>query len=147
MASQWPRVVDRLVQLLPTLSGWEDVVVYDGPPTRDPPPLNYATVGYSEMGEGGNYSTAQDSDGFQIDENGTIITELTFFSGSQVVSDARALMFTALDSVDAAVRADRRLGVLSQEGTSSFNVSVTPVWDGQGSAVRAQFSLIYYTVT
>lgn len=44
MAAQWPLVVAKLLELLPTLDGWDQVRVLDGP-VRGPTPKQYATVG------------------------------------------------------------------------------------------------------
>ena len=46
MATQWPLLTARLVALLPTLSGWSAVQVFDGPPVTSEIPTSYCTVGY-----------------------------------------------------------------------------------------------------
>jgi len=147
MATQWPLVVHRLVTLLPTLPGWEQVVVFDGPPITGDDPNQWCTVGYIADDKAGNYTTTQHDDGFSRHETGEVRSEVVCNTGDDDLAGVRGRMFALLDAVDAAVRADRRLGVLSAEGTSTFAVEVLSVKDAQGTAQGATFALHYTTVT
>lgn len=148
MAAQWPLVVDRLVALLPTLPGWDAVSVFDGKPVTDARPANYATVGYVPGSDNaGTYSTTQSNDGFQYIETGQILSQLVCATGSVDLPGLRTAAFALLDQFDAAVRADRRLGVLSQEGTADLTVDPLPASNKQGTALALVFTLSYLTVT
>jgi hypothetical protein len=59
----------------------------------------------------------------------------------------RALIFGLFDDLEAAIRADRRLGVLSQEGTADLSVDVTSMQTIPGAATTVAFSIDYFTVT
>lgn len=147
MATQWPLVVQRLVTLLPTLPGWSGVSVFDGPPVTGDDPNAWCTVGYISDDKAGNYTTTQHDDGFSRHETGEVRSEVVCNTGDDDLTIVRARLFALLDAVDVAVRADRRLGVLSAEGTSTFAVEVMSVKDAQGTAQGATFTLHYTTVT
>lgn len=147
MSAQWPLVAARLVALLPTLDGWDSVTVYDGPATGGSPQA-YTTVGFVPgTDSGGSYTTALWADGFQTAENGTVIGQLVCETGGRDIPGMRAQAFALMDALDAAVRADRRLGVLSAEGTSSLTVDPMPGWKKQGTAYGLNWTLSYFTVT
>jgi hypothetical protein len=59
----------------------------------------------------------------------------------------RSQAFALMDALDAEIKRDRRLGVLSQEGTSDMAVDVLADQTGDGTAVSLVFTLTYYTVT
>lgn len=147
MAAQWPHIRARLVVLLPTLPGWNGIKVYPGRVPTGSPPVKYATVGWTSADESGSYNSTQDPNGFQWQEAGIVHGEIVCSSGSKDQSITEAQIQAALDGLDAAVRADRRLGVLSPAGTSSFTVTLAPVLNNQGSAYLARFFLDYLTVT
>jgi hypothetical protein len=77
----WPLVLGRLLTLLPTLSGWTGVAVYDGPPVTGDAPTDYATVGFV-VGEdfGGSFEIV-DEPGGMLTENGTVRTEIVCVTG------------------------------------------------------------------
>jgi hypothetical protein len=148
MAAQWPRVVARLVALLPTLSGWDQVTVYDGQPVTEAKPTKYATVGYVHGNDhAGTYSTTQAGDGFRYAETGQVIGQLVCATGSVDLPGMRVTAFGLLDQIDLAIRADRTLGVLSPEGTTDLSVDPLPASNKQGTALALVFTLTYYTVT
>jgi hypothetical protein len=63
----WPLVLGRLLTLLPTLSGWTGVAVYDGPPVTADVPIDYVTVGWVPGEDfGGSFE--------QVDEPGGMLT-------------------------------------------------------------------------
>lgn len=147
MATQWPLVAQRLVDLLPTLPGWDQVSVFDGPPITGDDPANYCTVGYVEDDQAGTYTTVQDPDGFQRQESGEVRSQLVCRTGEDNLSGMRALLFGLIDALDAAIRDDRRLGVLSPQGTSDLVVDVLSVQNEAGTAQAVVIALQYYTVT
>ena len=147
MAAQWPLVVDRLVALLPTLTGWDQVAVFDGPPTTGDDPNNYCTVGYVEDDQGGTYDSVQHPNGFQYEETGEVRSQLVCRTGDDDLAGMRALLFSLADALDDAIRADRRLGVLSPQGTSELVVDVLSVSNESGIAQAAVIALRYFTVT
>lgn len=148
MAAQWPLVVERLVALLPTLAGWDQVTVFDGQPVTAATPTMYATVGYVPGSEhAGTYSTTQSPDGFQYMETGQVISQLVCATGSVDLPGLRSQAFALLDQLDSAIRADRRLGVLSQEGTTDLTVDPLPASNQRGTALALVFTLTYFTVT
>jgi len=149
MATQWPLIAERLLGLLPTLSGWTDVQVFDGPPVTGDIPADYATVGYVSDSQAGTYSLMQDDDGFQWGETGTIRSQLTCVTGDEDgLADCRTRAFALMDSVETYVRSDRTLGgVISPAGTSQLDVEVVSMQSGNGSGQTVVFTLTYYTVT
>ncbi|GAC1375211.1 MAG: hypothetical protein NVSMB4_03250 [Acidimicrobiales bacterium] len=147
MASQWPLVVSRMVTLLKGLPAWSNVAVYDGPPVTGDIPNQWCTVGYVEDDKAGNYVGTQHDDGFSRHETGEVRCQLACNTGDDDLPGMRTQLFGLLDAVDAAVRADRRLGVLSPEGTSTFSVEVESFKSAHGTAQVAVFALHYTTVT
>ena len=150
MATQWPRVVARLLTLLPTLPGWSAVAVYDGLPITLDTPTDYITVGYvaNPNQVAGAYSTVQDPNGFQWAETGTVESQLNCTTGDADLPGMRARAFALADALDASVRADRTLGgTLSPAGTSELDVSVESLENGAGTAMSLLLTLHYQTVT
>jgi hypothetical protein len=147
MATQWPLVVARLVALLPTLPGWSGVTAFDGPPVTAEVPTDYVTIGYVADDHAGSYDTVQDPSGFRWVETGTVRSQLSCVTGDIDLAGTRARVFVLMDAVDAAVRADRRLGVLSPEGTAELAVDVITVQNANGTAQSLIFTLHYQTVT
>jgi hypothetical protein len=145
--AQWPSVVARLVELLPTLSGWESVAVFDGPPVTGDNPLQYATVGFVADDHAGTYTTTLGPNGQQTVETGTVNSQLVCRTGDTDVPSMRSQAFALMDALDAEVSRDRRLGVLSQEGTTDLAVDVLADQTGDGTAVSLAFTLTYFTVT
>ena len=147
MATQWPLIVARLLALLPTLPGWSGVTVIDGPLVSADVPTDYVTVGYVADDQAGTYNTTQDPNGFQYIEVGTIRSQLNCSTGDSDLVGMRARAFALIDSLDAAIRADRRLGVLSPAGTSELEVEVLSMQNANGTASSLVFTLLYQTVT
>jgi hypothetical protein len=147
MAAQWPLVVARLLELLPTLPGWSGVDVLDGPPVTAEVPTDYATVGYVADDNAGAYTTVQDPNGFLSVEDGTVRSQLSCVTGDVDLASTRIRAFALADALDAAVRADRTLGVLSPAGTSELVVDVITAQNGNGSGQSLIFTLHYQTVT
>lgn len=153
MATQWPIVQARLVALLPTLPGWDTVNVIAGEQSRDPElpvavaTVGFTTVGYTSIGDTGSCRFEQAADGFGQIETGTVACEITLATGDSDGTASETAVWAALDAVKAAVQADRRLGVLSPDGTSSFTIGGMPTANSEGTAYTARFALDYFTVT
>ena len=147
MATQWPLVVARLLTLLPTLPGWSAVTVLDGPLISVDVPTDYITVGYVTSEVAGNYASVQEPDGFRYGETGDVQSQLNCTTGDSDLPGVRARAFALADAFDAAVRADRRLGVLSAEGTSELSVQVESLENAAGTATVLILTLHYFTVT
>lgn len=144
MATQWPIVHARLVQLLPTLSGWP-TAVYDGPPvTGDNPPI-YATVGYQfEQDEAGSFRHERAGNGFQVEETGDVRGELVCRTGDATTETVRAQAFALIDALEASLRADQTLGVLPPASTTNLSVTVAPDANQSGAVVRLRFAIDYF---
>ena len=147
MAAQWPLIVARLLALLPTLSGWSGVTVIDGPLISADVPTDYITVGYVADDQAGTGNTTQDPNGFQYVEIGTVRSQLNCETGDSDVAGMRARVFALYNAIDAAVRADRTLGVLSPAGTSELGYEVLSAQNAKGTAQSLVITLLYQTVT
>ena len=147
MAAQWPLVVARLLALLPTLSGWSNVVVIDGPLVSADVPADFVTVGYVADDQAGSYNQVQDPNGFQYVETGTVRSQLNCATGDTDLPGMRTRVFALMDALEAAVRLDRTLGVLSPAGTSELDVDVLSLSNSSGTAQQLTFTLHYQTVT
>lgn len=147
MAAAWPVVKRRLVDLLPTLPEWGDVVVYDGPPVTADVPAAYVTVGFV-VGEdfAGSYEqTRNGDDGWQgcLEESGTIRSELVCATGDVDIAAVEARAFELVDAWEAWVSADETLGVLKGTASASLAVDVQPLQSSDGSSVRLTVTLTY----
>lgn len=149
MALQWPLVVARLLTVLPNLSGWDVVTVFEGA-AYDNSKSVFCTVAHSDDGmttTAGQFVTAQSADGFQYAETGHVACQLTYTDDKAPPDVLRDKVFGLFNAVDAAIRADRRLGVLSPEGSAALDVSVTSMQVIQGAGLTVPFSITYFTVT
>jgi len=147
MATQWPLVKTRLLTLLPTLSGWATVTVYNGPPVTADSPLDYCTVGYVADEHAGSWTSVQDPDGGQRQEAGTVRCQLTSQTGDTDLPTVEARVFVLIDALEAEIRRDRRLGVLSPEGYADLAVDVLSTANEAGTAATLTWTVTYYTVT
>lgn len=146
MAPQWPAVVDRLVSLLPTLPGWESVTVFDGPVPTGQTPTDYVTVGYVSDDNAGVYNSTLYGEGSQYSEQGSIVSHLVCQTGNANIPAMRARVFALIGALEDEIRADRRLGVLSQEGYCDLTVDVQSISNARGSAQALNFTINYFTV-
>lgn len=148
MATQWPLIHARLVELLPTLAGWEDVPAFDGPPITGDTPRDYVTVGYVIAEDSaGTFSHIRSGGGYQVEETGGIRCELVSTVGETDLATVRARAFALLDALEQEIRRDQTLGVLSTEGTSALDVDVVPVQTTSGAQQRLVFTIQYFTRT
>lgn len=131
MGTVWPLLRAGLLEILPQLPGWEEVDVIDGPPTTHDTGQNsdgswaYCTVGYVEDERGAGSGTQRPSnDGFFDEEEGEVRSELYTGNGDGDLTQAVTDGFTLVDSLKAAIAADRTLGVLPQASTCSLAFEV-----------------------
>lgn len=147
--AQWPLIVAHLVELFPTLPHWADVQVFDDA-AYDVKKVSWATVGHSTDGTTttrGHYTWTQAPDGFRYIEQGSVACTLSTSAAGPSLTAATGLIFTLLGDLEAQIRADRTLGVLSSEGTTDLTVDVSSAQEIPGSSVTVPFSIDYYTVT
>jgi hypothetical protein len=148
--AQWPLVVNRLLALLPTLPGWAGVVsVHDGA-AYDSVKQIFATVAHSDDGQttqAGGYTSTLHLDGVSYAETGHVACQITYNDDRATITTARGALFPLLNQLDAAIRADRTLGVLSKEGTTDLDVSILSAQTIPGAAYTVPFTLHYFTVT
>lgn len=146
MATQWPVLAARLVEVLPTLPGWEQVAVFDGQPVTGDVPTSYCTVGYAGLEESaGSYETARAGNGFQIEESGSVRCELVVSAGDTDLTAVRTEAFALVDAIEAAIREDQRFGVLPPASTTDLVVDVVPFQSTAGAVQRLPFSVTYFT--
>lgn len=141
--SAWPLVVARLVDALPSLDGWGDVTVFDGPPVTGASPTAYCTVGYVVSDEvGGSYERDRGL-GDIPQESGTVRCELVCKTGVVDVASVRTRAFAYVDTCQAWIDLDPTLGVLKSGSTTDLAVDVEPVQNQAGAAVRVVLSVTY----
>lgn len=149
MSSQWPLVAARLYALLPTLPHWADVEVWDGA-AFDVSKATFATVGHATDGvqtAAGTFTKTQASDGYRVIEQGSVACQITCTDDELDQAALRTLIFGLFDDIEAAIRTDRTLGVLSDEGTTDLTVDITSMQTIPGAATTVAFTVDYYTVT
>lgn len=149
MAVQWPLIAARLLELFPTLPGWGAVSVHDGA-AYDSVKQIFCTVGHSDDGvatTAGTFDTVQSDDGFQYIETGQVACQLCFNKDNATPADARAALFPLLNQIDAAIRNDRTLGVLSPDSELRLNASVHSAQTIPGLGLTVLFSVDYVTST
>ena len=146
MATQWPVVHGRLVNLVRSL--WPDVEVYGEPPVTSDTPRTYCTVGYA-LGEdsGGGYSTTKAGSGWQVEETGRIRCELVAVTGEADLATVRLRAFARMDELEEAIRADQTLGVMPQGATAELEVDVVSVQTESGAKQRLPFTVNYFIRT
>jgi hypothetical protein len=146
VSAAWPLVKRRLVELLPTLDGWDAVEVYDGPPVTADVPSDYVTVGWV-LGEdiGGSYTQTRDGQiRTSLEETGTIRSEVVCTSGETDIAEVETRAFALVDTWEAEVSKDETLGVLDPSSTSSLAVDVQPLNQTTGATQRLTVTLTYF---
>lgn len=148
----WPQIPPVLVELLPTLPGWDEVKVFDGRPVMTSPPPVRCTVGYveDESGSGGDFNQeVGDIDGL-YEESGAVRCELVLTEGGSQVSALRLRAAALVDALDGALRADQTLGgVLDDDGAPTVTLGAD--WlltqNATGASVRVALSVSYFART
>lgn len=147
MAIRWPDIVDALVALLPTLPGYEDVTVADGPPLTQARPPRYVTVGYVADEDAGAFEIDRRND-YRVEERGTVRCHFVAQSGSTKLPAYRDEVFALVDELDQALRADQTLGgVLSADGTCVLSGDIQSVQNAKGTAQSVVVTVEYVTRT
>jgi hypothetical protein len=144
MSAAWPLVVDRLVALLPTLPGWSQVTVYDGPPATADTPTSFITVGYVPGEDFAGTCEQSYLPGGLLSEIGSVRCELAVWSGDDALASHRAAAFALIDALGAVVGGT--LGVLPQGSSTSLSVDPQPVQNAAGSAQRAVVTVNYTAI-
>jgi len=145
MAAQWPRVKAWAVANLNSLTGWDAVTVIGGVPATGDRPTKYAIVGWTPPdGDGGEFSTTRDPDGFQTQEVGTLHIYLVCQGGEVNPAMFEDAAFALYDQLDAEIRRNRTLdGTLSDN--SRAELSAVPSIAQTNTALT--ITLSYFTVT
>lgn len=140
----WPLVVAALVDLLPTLPGWDDVEVYDGPPVTEDAPTAWVTVGFVDDEDAGSYNEELSPLGnvFTI-ESGEVRCSLNVVSGEVSLATVRASAFALVDELRESMREDPTLGVLPAGSTTGLEVRVASAQNSQGSGQRLDLNVTY----
>jgi len=147
MATQWPAVKRAIVDLLPTLTGWPSAdLTFDGPPVAGDS-SSYVTVGYVDGEDSAGSFTTDTTNGYRIEETGSVVGELVAWAGDTDLPARQAEAFAAMDAFEVALRADRTLGVLSPDGTARLSVDVLPAQTNAGAVQRLRFTIEYLTRT
>lgn len=139
----WPAVKNRLVELLPTLAGWDKVSVYNGPVVTGAAPTTFLTVGFVPGEDfGGSYEQDRGLGDAPL-ELGTIRSELVCSLGGTDLPAVEALAFELMDAWQAEVDRDPTLGVMRQGSTSTLTVDVEPSQTTGGAVQRLTVTLSY----
>lgn len=144
MATQWPLVVARLVELLPTLPGWSAASVIDGQQIADLPAGPICTVGFVEDDSAGSYSEATSMVGNVFStEDGEVRCRLVTAAGEAEISGPRVSGFALIDALRDYMRATPLLGILPPGSTTALSVQVASAQNAQGAGQRLDFTLSY----
>lgn len=150
----WPRIVDWLVASVPTVDGWADVRVFDGPQVSGDEPLQAFTVGHVPSGpsgdvQAGSYVRQRNTDGYLTDETGDVRSALVCRTGTTGdLAAQRGIAFALVDSLESFIRADRTLGgLLSANGTADLEGEVQSVAVADETLQTVVVTLRYYTFT
>jgi hypothetical protein len=147
MAAQYPRVRARLVALLPSLSGWSGVAVYDGQADTGDTPLAFAEVGFVDGSDEGGAGSVLALDGYRYVETGDVNLTVTCITGDDDPTGPQAQAFALFDALDAYVRTDRTLGVLPSDGTTSLSYRVAPTVNANGRRAALAVTVSYQATT
>jgi hypothetical protein len=144
VSTYWPVLQQRLYAILPDLVG-DEWVVFDGPAGGlESGKQKYVLVGASTEGEGGSYSQPDDTVTSMRGEVGTVIVEVNSWTGDSTANAARrAECFAVADALEAAIRADQKLGVLPESSTTALAGDITT--PSTGKSARLVLSVNYTT--
>lgn len=155
MGAAWPRIQQRLVDLLPTLPGWEQVDVSDGPPVDRESPYLYCAVGSSIDDDfGGSYTQSRRGgdggwDG-AVREEGQIRCEISVSAREDAaditdIAAVRASAFELVDAWDTELVRDPTLSVLGALTSVSLTADVQPMQTDRGAVQRLVVTFRYLT--
>lgn len=142
----WPVVQQRLVALLPTLTGFTDVVVHDGPPLSEQGAESYVTVGWSEDSGSGSFVPTDEAITGMRAETGTVLCEFVIWGGDEDLPGYRATAFDLVDALEESIRTEggQRLAVLPASSTTSLSADVVSAQDSSGATQRLLVSVNYF---
>lgn len=145
----WPVVQQRLVALLPTLTGFTGVKIHDAVVLEDADAKSFVIVGGTTPEDGGRveagawqFETITHSNARA--ERGTVVCEFAVWGGDETLPAYRATAFDLVDELDAAIRADQTLGVLPVPSTTDLSADVVSVQDSNQAEQRLIVSVSYY---
>jgi hypothetical protein len=136
-----PLVIDATLALLPTLSGWSQVTVYDGPQVTGDTPRDYVTVGFVDGEDFGGTFDPIPGLGDLLEEAGSLRSEIVCWTGDVDFPGMRTRAFALFNAWNAAVQDDVSLGGVVT--AASLSGEVVPVQNDKGSAVRLVATLAY----
>lgn len=149
--SYWPLVVNRLVALLPTLSGWSAVQVVDGRPAEQIELSDYCLVGYADEDDNGSFvggsftSDLSDVGNYFTRETGDVVCQVSCNTGDDDLPGVRARLVALYDALLASLSADRTLGVLPAGSVASCTAQIVGTKNVQGTGITALFTVTYVT--
>lgn len=143
--SGWLDLCEGLVVALPTVAGWDDVAMIDGPPAGGDVPTLYCTVGYAYAEDSaGAYERDPVDAAALVSEAGWVRCELVARTGDEDAPAMRRLALQRLEALGTRLQDDPRLGnALPYVATARLMVDVLPVLNVSGTAVRCPFSVVY----
>ena len=136
-----PLVIDATVALMPTLPGWSQVVVYDGPQVTGDTPHEYVTVGFVDGEDFGGTFEPVAGLGDLLEEAGSLRSEVVCWTGDVDFPGMRARAFALFNAWNRAVQGDVTLGGVV--AAAALSGEVVPVQNDKGSAVRLVVTLSY----
>lgn len=142
MRTIWGDVVDRALVLLPTLPGWSDVTVYDGPVSDKAFPKDFVTVGFVDGEDVSGSFEPTPMLGDIEEEVGSLRSELVCQTGDNDLSGMRRRAFGFVNALKAELVRDPTFGV-PDVLSMSLSADMLPVQNGEGSAVRVALILSY----
>jgi hypothetical protein len=143
MNAALPAVVTRLLAVLPTLSGWSQVGVYDGPNLAQDYPPSFVTVGFVDGEDFGGGAEATPTAGDLLEAAETLRSEIGVQTGNTGgMADVRAQAFALLAAWQQWVDADPTLGVPGVSG-AALSWDYQPIQNDRGKAVRLAVTLNY----
>jgi hypothetical protein len=145
----WPVVQQRLVALLPTLSGFTDWVVHDRAPVENVDARKYVIVGGIDPGAGeapqvsaGTFEFIDEPiDGLRA-ERGEVICEFACWGGDLALPTYQANAFAYVEALDSAIRDDQSLAIGLT--TTDLSVDVTHTQDSNGADQRLTVAVRYF---
>jgi hypothetical protein len=145
---RWAAVVDYLLTLLPTLSGWSQVAVYDTDPITSDTPAAYAVVARtSDDNTSGSFIRSEQPSGLIL-ESGTVRVHIVTRTGDIDPAGMRVSGFALLNAMEAALLADQTLGgILGVLGTLDLTVDILSVAATGGVAQSLIVSTNYTSLT
>lgn len=154
----WPVVKQALLDLLPTLDGFDEVIIHNGQPMTDKGADRWISVGWSSFGPlgGGRTGGIGDRGSFDNDtdetvdrlwaERGSVACELVVWTGDEeaaasIESDA----FTLVGTLQRSIRLDQSLGgALPPLSLTSLSAEVMSAQDQSGATQRLIVSVNYF---